>query len=215
MYVNAFYRFKFYTSNIPLSIQTMAGVSSKMELFKKQMIAVKKRGKLYEIYVILCKGWKIYVGRVNQAPPFFEYVNIRFKEHCAGIGSAWTNLWEPIEIIERIQDQSKWAEDTTVYRYMEVFGYENVRGGMFVLVELKPEQIAHLNAKFLSVNDKCFLCGSSTHFASRCTTPERKTESKELFDIKKATCFRCGCIGHLATTCSATVHVTGKPLASR
>lgn len=178
----------------------------------------------FHVYAILCEGDNVYVGRIDADGK--KTIEDRYKEHEVGLGSEWTKRHRPIRNLETAMNQDKWAEDTMVFRYMEKYGRDSVRGGSFSQMEFTPSQERELDKKFKSVDDVCFHCGSKEHFAKDCPQqseyrPARKKKSNRkheraaalpaspppsyseaIADSKESQpCFRCGKVGHWADKC--------------
>lgn len=121
----------------------------------------------WELYTLQCQNGKYYVGRTTQG------VAIRAQQHMDRKGgSKWTQLHAPVQVLPNIGSslpaEDKFSEDTLVYRTMEVYGIDNVRGGSYCQVELSDAQRQELATKMSSANDRCFMCGQKGHFAKRC-----------------------------------------------
>jgi len=98
------------------------------------------------IYVLLLEKDKFYVGHTNRTD------GERFKEHFAGCGSKWTQLYKPVQVIEW-REGTLMDENKVTLEYMEKYGWWNVRGGSFCNVEmtkppkaLMPELPKQINA---------------------------------------------------------------------
>ena len=88
------------------------------------------------IYVIELNGGFYYVGRYNIA------------QLKIGIGPNWTKIYLPVSVIE---EKFKYGEDEDdienklVYKYMEKYGINKVRGGSYNSTNLSEYQINCLN----------------------------------------------------------------------
>ena len=71
-------------------------------------------------------------------------------------------------MIEFFQRTEKFQEDLSTKKYMERYGIENVRGCSYSNIELNDYQLRVLEIEFRTLNDLCFKCGKSGHFASEC-----------------------------------------------
>jgi predicted GIY-YIG superfamily endonuclease len=87
-----------------------------------------------KLYLLALEKGKFYVGQSDN-PKF------RFNEHLAGTGSKWTRMFKPIKIL-KVQtlslDNNKHAmlyENWMTLQAMERYGWENVRGGDYLVVE--------------------------------------------------------------------------------
>jgi predicted GIY-YIG superfamily endonuclease len=72
------------------------------------------------IYVLKLQEDKWYVGKTND-------VDKRFQDHRDGQGSAWTNKYPPVELVE-VQKGNSFDEDKITKVYMLKYVVENVRG---------------------------------------------------------------------------------------
>ena len=124
------------------------------------------------IYVLKCSNDKYYVGKTN------KFVEERFAEHIKGVGSEWTKLYKPIEILESVDMISDFDEDIKTKEYMKKFGIDNVRGGSYSQVNLPKYKIKALNDEMCTANNTCFTCGKSGHFSKYCDD-----SNKNDFDI--------------------------------
>ena len=113
------------------------------------------------IYILLLQSNKYYVGKTTN-PEF------RIESHFNSNGSVWTQKYNPIEVIEIIENCDSFDEDKYVLKYMNSKGIDNVRGGSFSQIELSDEQIELINKMLRGANDECFNCGESGHFSKEC-----------------------------------------------
>lgn len=122
------------------------------------------------IYVLQLKQNKFYVGKT-------ENPDDRLKCHNSGSGCAWTKKYKPIKTLELFEGD-KYDEDKYVYKYMDKYGIDNVRGGSYSKVKLTEVQRSSLEHISKATNDRCFKCNQPGHFASRC----RYKRHKEFLD---------------------------------
>jgi len=121
------------------------------------------------IYVLQLIEGKYYVGKTTN-PDF------RLKEHFDSNGSAWTKLYNPIQVLELIPNCDNYDEDKYTKIYMDKYGIDNVRGGSFVTIKLDINTINVLNQMSNGTNNKCFICGNESHFSADCPKQKQKDE---------------------------------------
>jgi predicted GIY-YIG superfamily endonuclease len=76
------------------------------------------------VYVLLLKNAHFYVGITDN-------LKKRISQHFAGIGAVWTKKYQPIEVLEIIQNASQLIETRVTCEYMNRYGKERVRGGKY------------------------------------------------------------------------------------
>ena len=113
------------------------------------------------IYILKLQSNKYYIGKTNNP-------NFRLEEHGSGKGSAWTKKYKPIKLMELIKNCDSYDEDKHTLRYMELMGIDNVRGGSFSNIQLSNCEMSIINKMINTAEDRCFICGSNTHFESDC-----------------------------------------------
>ena len=113
------------------------------------------------IYVLRLEGGRYYVGKS-------EDVMSRYQQHLNGQGSAWTRKYAPVSLEKTIENVSPFEEDKVTMEYMDKYGFENVRGGSYVSLELSEFQIEALKMQIWGAKGKCTQCGRSGHFVKNC-----------------------------------------------
>jgi hypothetical protein len=121
------------------------------------------------IYVLKLTEGKYYIGKTNN-PEF------RLNKHFDNNGSAWTKLYNPINVVEVIPNCDDYDEDKYTKIYMDKYGIENVRGGSFVTIKLDSNTINILNQMSNGTNNKCFFCSKEGHFSADCPKQNQKDE---------------------------------------
>ena len=114
------------------------------------------------VYILKCSDDKYYVGKTYNFKK-------RYNEHLAGKGSLWTSLYKPIKILEIINDADIYDEDKYVWKYMEKYGIENVRGGSYSQIFLTEESINCAKKHIQSSLNLCYSCGQPGHLISKCS----------------------------------------------
>ena len=149
---------------------------------------------MVSIYVLKLKYNKYYVGKTTN-PTY------RLKDHFSEGGSAWTKKYKPTTVHELRPDCSDSDEQIITQEYMKKYGISNVRGGPWCQVSLPDETIKSIEHIIQSNYDRCYKCGKTGHFASKC-------KSKK-YNKKINKCNRCGRTGHNESHCYAETDVNG------
>ena len=105
------------------------------------------------IYILLLQQNKYYVGRTDKALPEDRIIN-----HFSGKGSKWTQLYNPIDILEVITNCTPRHEDYYTKLYMDQYGEDNVRGGSYCAIELTADQKYFLKREYQTSQNRCFTC---------------------------------------------------------
>ena len=144
------------------------------------------------VYVLQLERGRYYIGKTDD-------VMKRYEEHLNGRGSAWTNRYAPVSLVETRRNVSSFEEDKVTKEYMSKYGIDNVRGGAYVSLELDASQRSSLQAEIRSATDKCTNCGHSGHFVKDCMKTNKVVQHS--VSHRSVTCYRCGTPGHYANTC--------------
>jgi len=129
------------------------------------------------IYILKLQNNKYYVGKTKNPKK-------RLVEHYNGYGSAWTNKYRPIKVLELISNSDDYDEEKYTIEYMKKFGIENVRGGTFTTIHLPKFQTDYLEKVINSTSNKCYICGKKGHFAKECyyKNHDKKDDDEEESD---------------------------------
>jgi predicted GIY-YIG superfamily endonuclease len=114
----------------------------------------------YFVYVLSLQHGKYYVGKTRNPDK-------RIHAHFAGRGCECTSLHLPLRVVSINPMVAAMDEDHMTETMMHKYGIDNVRGGAFSKTVLPPHQLACLQEKILSAEDKCFHCGQ-LHFMNEC-----------------------------------------------
>jgi hypothetical protein len=147
---------------------------------------VSKDNNIY-IYILSLTEGKYYIGKSKDPYKRLSY-------HLEGKGSEWTRLYKPIGIVSILPSSHIFDEDKYTLEYMLLYGIENVRGGNYVQLKLDQSQIAYIKKLFDGIKDRCYSCGSDSHFIRDCPVSKQS----------KGPCYKCGEMGHYATSCKSS-----------
>ena len=173
------------------------------------------------IYVLKLEEGKYYIGKTDN-PQF------RLETHFNDAGSAWTQKYKPLKVLELLPNKDNYDEDKITRQYMDKYGIANVRGGAYVKVNLDQSTLQELTRMSNSTNNKCFTCGKSGHFAKECEQSKNTKDGEDSdgwetcsdeegdsddeecdSDEEINCCFRCGRTGHYSPSCYASKHIKG------
>lgn len=143
------------------------------------------------IYILKLEQNKYYVGKSDNLLQ-------RIDQHFFGSGAAWTKMYKPISIERIIPDCDSFDEDKYTKMYMATYGIDNVRGGSYIQINLNSNVHELLLREINGSKDRCFKCGSDTHYVNNCP--------------KIISCDRCGRVGHLKNKCYAKKDINGNTL---
>jgi predicted GIY-YIG superfamily endonuclease len=150
-------------------------------------------------------GYKYYVGKSSN--PI-----VRLEQHNKSNGSAWTNKYKPISIVELIPDCDDYDEDKYTLKYMKKYGIDNVRGGSFTQIKLDEDNIKTINKMIKGSTNKCYNCNSNDHYINQCNKKPNKTNEKLIKLIKETICERCERTGHSIDDCYASTDKNGEEI---
>lgn len=145
------------------------------------------------IYVLELTNQKYYIGKTTE-PEF------RLSKHFDyGLGSAWTKKYQPVKLIELIENSDDFDEDKYTIKYMDKFGINNVRGGSFSQIKLSEESINVITRMINGSTNKCFICGSSDHFIKDC---KKKNQNKNTIADGPCDCINSYFSKHRKSKCA-------------
>ena len=83
------------------------------------------------IYALQCEEHKYYVGRTRGS------ARNRFLKHVRGDGAKWTRRYRPIsyKVLERTDSRVDSKEHAWTVKYVQKYGFRNVRGGNYVSMQ--------------------------------------------------------------------------------
>ncbi len=129
----------------------------------------------FHIYVLKCEEGKYYVGKSYDFPS-------RYKKHLAGEGAFWTKRYKPIGFVELLGNVDKYDEDKYVWKYMEKYGIDNVRGGSYSQMILSPELRKCAERHINSGANLCYACSGYGHLIREC--PKKRKREEEIDEVE-------------------------------
>jgi hypothetical protein len=138
------------------------------------------------IYILELSNNKYYVGKTLNP-------KLRINQHLNENGSAWTQKYTPIKLLEIIPNNSEFDEDKYTLIYMKNKGIENVRGGSFSQVNLDEDIIKTITKMLKNEDNLCFNCNDKGHFINECP--------KKMLNNDKELCYNCKEPGHFSKNC--------------
>jgi len=117
------------------------------------------------IYILKLENNKYYVGKTDD-------LEKRKEAHMNGTASSWTKKYKPISVEKIIPNASPFDEDKYTIEYMDKYGIDNVRGGVYVTEALDGLQRYTIKKQLWGANDCCTQCGRKGHFIKDCKYKE-------------------------------------------
>lgn len=136
------------------------------------------------VYILSLTNNKYYVGRTAN-------VMKRYDEHVSGNGSVWTKLYQPIALLNVLDETDQFSELNVTLLCMRDYQVENVRGSCFTQITLEDSEISIIQKMISGIHDECYICKSTTHYMNQC--PRRLLAKK---------CDTCNETGHTSDSCS-------------
>jgi hypothetical protein len=131
-----------------------------------------ENSKKYSIYTLPLENQKYYVGR-----SITTNKKQRVRQHSSSTNSTiFTKKFKPIGEPTFYDNCDPYDEDKYLFKMMNTYGIENVRGGSFPYLNLSDQDKYFIERSIIGATDKCFNCGSSSHFVREC--PYTKKEKK-------------------------------------
>jgi len=106
------------------------------------------------IYILKFEKNKYYIGKTLN--PQFRLEN-HFNNNC----SEWTKLYKPLKVLKILPNCDD--EDKYTKIYIDKYGIENIRGGVYTYINLDTLTKKMLKQINNSKNNKCFNCGHIVH----------------------------------------------------
>lgn len=129
------------------------------------------------VYALALERGKYYIGRTRGD------VGKRFIQHISGTGSAWTKKNTVIGMPVIIKNAPPYEETRLTLEFIDRYGIDNVRGGIYAQVELTPAQRSILKREHQNENDICYKCDRPGHVAAACRTSMNKCASGDTHEV--------------------------------
>ena len=97
-----------------------------------------------------------------------ENLERRVEQHMSGRGAAWTQKYKPVAVEKTYKNAGPFDEDKVTKEYMANYGIDNVRGGIYVQIELSDFHRESLKEAIWGAKDLCTQCGRRGHFVKDC-----------------------------------------------
>lgn len=122
------------------------------------------------------------------------YYYIDKTENMANVSTEteWIRLHPFKDYCETIVSDVTTDEHSLVLNYMNMYGVDKVRGGLYKSVVLTHDECLTIRKQLNYLNNKCVACGLFDHSLQNCLTK---------------ICYRCGRTGHEYNYCAYDNHV--------
>ena len=119
-----------------------------------------------QVYILKLEGGMWYVGYTERAIK-------RILQHAEKKGAKWTKKHRPVEPIPYSMSEpiySKEDEDRITLSMMSEHGIQNVRGGKWCMVDMKPRTVRQIQKLLPKKSGKqyCDRCGRNSHTRAQC-----------------------------------------------
>jgi len=153
------------------------------------------------IYVLELSSGKYYVGRTKN-------LEKRYKDHSSGKGCSYTKKYPPKKIEKAFYNMNPFDEDRYVIEYMFIYGIDNVRGGVYSMVNLSDGDRYNIKKRIWGASDSCFICGGK-HSSFGCR------ETHDIYGDEVVMCRRCLRKGHNRSECYETYNIFQKKISQK
>jgi predicted GIY-YIG superfamily endonuclease/ribosomal protein S14 len=133
-----------------------------------------------KIYALRLKSDKYYIGRAGN-------VLHRIDEHRSKDirSAAWIKEYDIIDILEVRPMLTLFDEDVLTEEYMEKYGIDNVRNGVYSTVHLSKETKDDIQREIWRKRRLCIRCGRPDHMIKTCKYLEDSFGNVIRDDVKK------------------------------
>ena len=135
------------------------------------------------IYILKLENNKYYVGKTDD-------LEKRKEAHINGTASSWTKKYKPISVEKIIPNASPFDEDKYTIEYMDKYGIDNVRGGVYVTEALDGLQRYTIKKQLWGANDCCTQCGRKGHFVKNCKATT-DVNGENIYEEKPKILYQC------------------------
>ena len=135
------------------------------------------------IYILKLENNKYYVGKTDD-------LEKRKEAHMNGTASSWTKKYKPISVEKIIPNASPFDEDKYTIEYMDKYGIDNVRGGVYVTEALDGLQRYTIKKHIWGANDCCTQCGRKGHFVKNCKATT-DVNGENIYEEKPTIVYQC------------------------